>query len=225
MVDREVALNNLMAAWKDTGLTFTLPPPVLARPGSSPAPSASTSVSSAEAGGRTSESDDDGVDEGYANHPHRDPVMDALMGIRRGKKGKKGKGAAAVSLVATGGGVAAAPPAAVGAAPAAPAAAPAAPPPKPRGRRPKAPINAQCQNDVRAIALVEGLTMLGRSDTESKRKVLPSGRPTPIVVGKWDLGVTEDLAAKMRRTQEYAPRAARPPIICESVKQYRSAAR
>jgi hypothetical protein len=81
----------------------------------------------------------------------------------------------------------------------------------------------QSQNDVRAIALVDGLTMLGRSDTETRRKVLPSGKPTPIVVGKLD--VTEDLAAKMRRTQEYAPRAARPLIICESVKQYRSAAR
>ena len=48
---------------------------------------------------------------------------------------------------------------------------------------------------------------------------------TPIVVGKWGYVETEDLAAKMRRTQEYAPRAARPPIICESVKQYRSTAR
>ena len=222
MVDREVALNNLMAAWKDTGLTFTLPPPMLTpRPDTSPAASASTSVSSAEVGGRTSESDDEGVDEGYANHPHRDPVMDALMGIRRSKKGKKSK-APAVSLLATGGAVAAAPPAAVGAAP---AVTPAPPAPKPRGRRPKAPIDAQSQNDVRAIALVEGLTMLGRSDTESKRKVLPSGKPTPVVVGKWGYVETEDLAAKMRRTQEYAPRAARPPIICESVKQYRTASR
>jgi len=224
MVDREVALSNLMSAWKDTGLTFALPPPMLARPDNSPATSVSTSASSAEAGERASESDD-GADEGYANHAHRDPVMDALMGIRRGKKGKKGKGAALQLLAntATGG---AAPPAAVGAAPPAAATVGAAPPaPKPRGRRPKAAVDAQCQNDVRAIALVEGLTMLGRSDTESKRKVLPSGRPTPIVVGKWELGVTEDLAAKMRRTQEYAPRAARPPIICESVKQYRSAAR
>ena len=84
-------------------------------------------------------------------------------------------------------------------------------------------MDAQSQNDVRAIALVDGLTMLGRSDTETRRKVLPSGKPTPIVVGKLD--VTEDLAEKMRRTQEYAPRAARPLIICESVKKYRAVAR
>ena len=83
----------------------------------------------------------------------------------------------------------------------------------------------QAQHDVRAIALVEGLTMLGRSDTEKRRKVQPSGRPTRVVAGKWDLGVTEDLAEKMRRTQAYAPREARPATICESVKHYRAVAR
>ena len=216
MVDPVEAQKNLLAAWEGAGLTrFALPPPLLDRHADSPTPSESTTPPppDAPAPEPSSESDDDG----YYNHPHRDRVHDELMGIRRGKKKAKSKHAE--------GGAAAAAASQSAAPPPNPKPKPAAPPPKPRGRRPKAPVDVQCQNDVRAVALVDGLTMLGRSDVETKRKVLPSGKPTPIVVGKWGYVETEDLAQKMRRTQEYASRAARPMIICESVKQYRAAAR
>lgn len=218
MVDPVEAQKNLLAAWEGAGLTrFALPAPLLDRHAASAASSESTTPPPppGEPAPEPS-SDDDDDDDGYYNHPHRDRVMDELMGIRRGKKKKKrgNQAEGGDTATTTAAGQSATPP---------PEPTPDAPPPKPRGRRPKAPVDAQSQNDVRAIALVDGLTMLGRSDTETRRKVLPSGKPTPIVVGKLD--VTEDLAAKMRRTQEYAPRAARPLIICESVKQYRSAAR
>ena len=221
MVDPVEALKNLLAAWEGAGLTrFALPPPLLDRRADSPALSASTTPPpppDAPAPEPSSESDDD---DGYYNHPHRDRVHDELMGIHRGKKKAKSKRAEGTA------GSAGSAASQAAASPPKPKPQPAAPPPpKPRGRRPKAPVDAQCQNDVRAVALVDGLTMLGRSDVETKRKVLPSGKPTPIVVGKWGYVETEDLAQKMRRTQEYASRAARPLIICESVKQFRAAAR
>jgi len=218
MVDPVEAQKNLLAAWEGSGLTrFALPPPLLDRHADSAASSESTTPPPPGAPAPEPSSDDDDADDGYYNHPHRDRVMDELMGIRRGKKKKRGHQAEGATTATT------AAAASQSATPPPPKPKPDAPPPKPRGRRPKAPVDAQSQNDVRAIALVDGLTMLGRSDTETRRKVLPSGKPTPIVVGKLD--VTEDLAEKMRRTQEYAPRAARPLIICESVKKYRMAAR
>ena len=218
MVDPVEAQKNLLAAWEGAGLTkFALPPPLLDRHADSAASSELTTPPPPSEPAPEPSSDDD--DDGYYNHPHRDRVMDELMGIRRGKKKKKRRGNQAEGGDTSQSTAPPPPPPP----PPNPKPKPDAPPPKPRGRRPKAPVDAQSQNDVRAIALVDGLTMLGRSDTETRRKVLPSGKPTPIVVGKQD--VTEDLAEKMRRTQEYAPRAARPLIICESVQQYRSAAR
>ena len=221
MVDPREAQKNLLSAWEELGLTFTLPPPLLTRADNSPASSSSTNTSPAGAPAAAPEADpeSDGDDDGYYNHPHRDRVHDALMGIRRGKKKKKPKrdeGAASTS--AAGGAVSATPPPA-------PKPKPLAAPPaaKPRGRKTTGLIDAQCHNDVRAMSLVEGLTMLGRSDVLKKRAVVPSGRPTPVEVGKY--GVTEHHADKMRRTLEYASREARPVIICESVKQYRTASR
>ena len=198
---------------------FALPPPLLDRRADSPALSASTTPPpppDAPAPEPSSESDDDEGTTTTRTATACTTSSWASTEARRRRRGKRAEGAAAAPPA----------PSQAAASPPKPKPQPAAPPPpKPRGRRPKAPVDAQCQNDVRAVALVDGLTMLGRSDVETKRKVLPSGKPTPIVVGKWGYVETEDLAQKMRRTQEYASRAARPLIICESVKQFRAAAR
>ena len=78
-------------------------------------------------------------------------------------------------------------------------------------------------DELRPIALVDGLEILGRGDVRDKRLHQPPNGDAQVVEGT--LGITSDLAAQMKRSIEYAKRANRPRIICESVDQFSLAAR
>lgn len=77
--------------------------------------------------------------------------------------------------------------------------------------------------DMRPIALVDGLEILGRGDVRDKRLHHPPNCDAQVVEGT--LGITSELAGQMKRSIEYAKRASRPRIICESVAQFSLAAR
>jgi len=78
-------------------------------------------------------------------------------------------------------------------------------------------------DELRPIALVDGLEILGRGDVRDKRLHQPPNGDAQVVEGT--LGITSVLAAQMKRSIEYAKRANRPRIICESVDQFSLAAR
>jgi len=78
-------------------------------------------------------------------------------------------------------------------------------------------------DELRPIALVDGLEILGRGDVRDKRLHQPPNGDAQVVEGT--LGITSDLAAQMKRSIEYAKRINRPRIICESVDQFSLAAR
>ena len=78
-------------------------------------------------------------------------------------------------------------------------------------------------DEMRRIALVDGLEILGRSDVRDKRLHKPPNGDAHVVEGT--LGITSVVAAQMKRSIEYAKRANRPRIICDSVDQFSLAAR
>jgi hypothetical protein len=70
---------------------------------------------------------------------------------------------------------------------------------------------------------VELPQQLGRGDVHQKRKHKVERTTVPIVAG--EDGVSEELAPKMRRSQDYAIPNKRSDILVECVKAYRAAAR
>lgn len=78
-------------------------------------------------------------------------------------------------------------------------------------------------DELRPIALVDGLEILGRGDVRDKRLHQPPNNDAHVVEGT--LGITSVMAAQMKRSIEYAKRANRPRIICDSVDQFSLAAR
>jgi len=91
------------------------------------------------------------------------------------------------------------------------------------GRRAQPPPPRYEGDELRRIALVEGLEILGRSDVRDKRLHQPPNGDAHVVEGT--LGINSTVAAQMKRSMEYAKRANRPRIICDSVDQFRLAAR
>ena len=64
---------------------------------------------------------------------------------------------------------------------------------------------------------------LGRSDVYTKR--VHEADPTPAVFKVGDPGITEAVAARMRRSQAYAKRKDRPEIVLDCVEAFRNASR
>ena len=86
-------------------------------------------------------------------------------------------------------------------------------------RKPSAKRTLVEYHDVtKPIAMVDGLSILGRGDVFTKRKWWLPEDDAQITEGSH--GITGTMAAQMRRSLEYSKRENRPRIICSSVDQY-----
>ena len=77
---------------------------------------------------------------------------------------------------------------------------------------------AEYDDVTKPIAMVDGLSILGRGDVFTKRKWWLPEDDAQITEGSH--GITGLMAAQMRRSLEYSKRENRPRIICSSVDQY-----
>ena len=211
--------------WKNVDVTFHSYPPLEAK---KQKPAADDND---KTDGELSSSDADHDDTKPERYDHlRDELLDKELQIKRapnqpsgskGKRAKKPKTGDASEAAAP-----APPPTEPGPTAAVPqdSEKPEKPEKQKRVRKPAAKRALVEYHDVtKPIAMVDGLSILGRGDVFTKRKWWLPEDDAQVTEGSH--GITGTMAAQMRRSLEYSKRENRPRIICSSVDQYSAESR